>query len=336
MSIGLDIGTKTIKVIEFEKNGNNFVLRASGVVGYTGASVEKLSDEKDMAAISDIILKLFKSSAVKGKDVVLSLPESLVFTRSVKLPLLTDQEVAAAMKWEAEQYIPIPLKEAIIQHQILERIETGSSQQVVVLLVAAPRILVEKYISIVNGARLNVSAVETELMSMVRALSPANQTALLIDFGARSIDVAISKNGLLVFSRSIPTAGDALSRSLTATLGISPQEAEQYKTAYGLSSNQLEGKIKSALEPILAGIVDEIKKAVHFYQTEEKGDSPTSTILSGGAAGMPELISYMTNALGLEIQIANPFARIQVDKEMWPKVSPYAPLYSIAVGLAMR
>ncbi|OGM05204.1 hypothetical protein A2125_01730 [Candidatus Woesebacteria bacterium GWB1_43_5] len=335
-NIGLDIGTKTIKVVELERSGNSFLLKASGVIGYKGGDIEKLVEEKDLAAASDIVAKLFKDAGVGGRDVFLALPESLVFTRSIKLPFLTDQEVAAAIRWEAEQYIPIPVKEAIIQHQVLSRVESGAEPGVLVLLVAAPRVLVEKYIGLVQAARLNVVAVETELMSMVRCLAPANQTVLVIDFGARSVDIAIAKNSLLVFSRSIPTAGEALSRALTQTLQITPAEAEEYKRVYGLSGSQLEGKIRAALEPVVGGIVDEIKKAIHFYQTEEKGESPASAIISGGVAGMPELISFMTNKLSIEILVANPFSRIQVDKDVWTRLAPYAPLYSIAVGLAMR
>ena len=334
MSVGLDIGTRTIKVIELEGEGN-FTLRASGVVAYSGDSIENLSDDQSTAAFAEIIMKLFKAAGVRSRDIAISLPESLVFTRTVSLPALTNQEVAAAIKWEAEQYIPIPVKEAIIQHQIMERDE-GPMGGVRVLLVAAPRTLVEKYIKVVNAARLNVVAVETELLSLARSTAPKNQTALLVDFGARSVDIAIAKNSQLVFSRSIPSAGEALTRALAQGLKISLKEAEEYKRTYGLSSNQLEGRVRQALASIIAGVIDEIKKSIHFYQSEEKGLAPTSTVISGGGAGMPELISYLSNALGTEVLIANPFSGVRVPENVVQTLAPYAPLYSIAVGLAMR
>lgn len=334
--VGLDIGTKTIKVVELEQDGNTYNLRSSGVIGFKGDSVEKMVDEKAIAQTADVIAKLFSAAGIRTKDVVIGLPESLAFTRTINLPLLTDQEVSAAIKWEAEQYIPIPIKDAIIQHQVLERKENGSNAGVSVLLVAAPRVLVERYVNLVHSAKFNVIAVETELIALVRSLAPVNQTSVLIDFGAKSIDLAISKNGLLVFSRSIALAGDALTRSLMSTLGVKENEAEEYKRVYGMSPGQLEGKIRAAMEPVLMGIVDEIKKAIHFYQTEEKGDLPTSTIVSGGAAGTPELITYLTNALGGEVLVANPFTKVKVSPDVWTRLAPYSPLYSVAVGLAMR
>lgn len=83
-------------------------------------------------------------------------------------------------------------------------------------------------------------------------------------------------------------------------------------------------------------MIDEIKKAINYYQTEEKGEAPNSVIISGGTSGMPQIISMMTELLGIEVMIANPFGKVKVNAETATKLAPYAPLYSVAVGLAMR
>lgn len=336
MSVGLDIGTRTIKIVELDRSGRGFSLRGSGVVGYSGTPIEKLEDEQEIANLGQNIRRLAKEANISSKEVVIALPETQVYTRNVKFPLLTDQEIASAVRWEAEQYIPIPTKEAIIQHQILERRENVNPPEVSVLLVATPRNLVEKYVKVIQLAKLEAVAVETEVMALVRALASAEQVVLLVDFGARSTDIAIAKNGKLSFTRSIPTAGEALTRSVAQSFGIEYQQAEQYKKAYGLASNQLEGKIKNALAPVFNMVTDEIKKAIHYYQTEEKGQVPQAALVSGGTAGMPEMISAMSSSLGLEVVIANPFSRIQMGQDVRNSLSGYAPLYSIAVGLAMR
>lgn len=336
MSVGLDIGSKTIKMVELAKSGDTFSLRASGVVGYAGTPIEKMEDDKDIVSLGQNISKLAKEANVSSKQVVIALPETQVYTRAVKFPFLTDQEIASAVRWEAEQYIPIPVKDAIIQHQILERREDVSPPQVSVLLVAAPRTLVEKYVKVVQTARMETIAVETEIMALVRSLAPPQQVVLLVDFGARSTDIAIAKNGKLVFTRSVPTAGEALTRSVAQSFGIEHQQAEQYKRAYGLSANQLEGKIRNALVPVFNMVTDEIKKATHFYQSEEKGEAPVAAIVSGGTAGMPEAISTLSSSLGIEVVIANPFSKVKVSQDVLQSLSGYAPLYSIAVGLAMR
>jgi type IV pilus assembly protein PilM len=336
MSVGLDIGSKTIKIVELVKEGQNWKLHASGVVGYSGNPPERMKDDKEAAALADVVRKLHREAKISTKEMIIALPEPQVFMRTINFPLLTDAEVASAVKWEAEQYIPIPAADAVVQHQILERRENAARPEVLVLLVAAPKKLVEKYVSVVQMAGLTVKAVETELMALTRAIAPHDQTVLIIDFGAVSTDIAIARNAQLYFSRSIPTAGEAFTRAVASSLGVEYKQAEEYKRTYGLSGKRLEGKIKSALEPVFRMVVDEMKKASHYYESEAEGDKPKSVILTGGTAGMPEAVSLITRMLGLEAIVGNPFEKVIVDPESEKALSGYAPLYSVAVGLAMR
>ena len=336
MGLGIDIGTKTIKMVELAKEGQKYRLKASGIVGFKGKSFEQAKDDKELAPLAEAIKKLYKEAKVSTRDVAIALPEPQVFTRTIKFPLLTDSEIASAVKWEAEQYIPMPINEAIVQHQILERRENATPAQVLVLLVASSKVLVEKYAKLIDMSGLNLAAVETELTALIRSLAPTDQTVMLVDFGATTTDIAISRNGLLHFSRSIPTAGEAFTRAVSQALGVEEQQAEEYKRTYGLSVQQLEGKIKSALDPIFRVVSDEMRKAVHFYQAEEKGEAPNSVILSGGSAGMPDAAATLTKLLGIEVSVGNPFANVEVAAEAVKALSGYAPLYSIATGLALR
>lgn len=336
MSVGIDIGSKTIKIVELSRDASSWKLNASGVVGYQGVTPEYAKDETELTALAQAIKKLHKEANISSKEVSVALPEPQVFTRTIKFPPLTDQEIASAVKWEAEQYIPIPIAEAIVQHQVIERRESATPPEVVVLLVAAPRKLVEVYVKVLQMAGLTTVGVETELMALTRALAPIDQTVMLVDFGARSTDIAIAKGGQLSFSRTIPTAGEAFTRAVAQSLGIEMQQAEEYKRAYGLSAAQLEGKIKGALDPVYMIVIDEMKKAIHFYQSEEKGEVPKSIILSGGTSGMPQGLSLISKTMGAEVVIGNPFAKISVDASVAKTLAPYAPLYAIAVGLALR
>jgi type IV pilus assembly protein PilM len=334
--VGIDIGSRTIKIVELEKSGASYALGATGVVAVNGVSVEKFVDDKEFASLGQIVKKLHSEAGVSSKDVILSIPESLCFTRTIKFPLLTDSEITSAVKWESEQYIPIPVNEAIIQHTILERRENATPSEVIVLLIAAPRVIVEKYVKVIQSAGLNPVAVETELVALTRSLAPKDKTVLLVDLGAASTDIAIAKSGLLSFSRSIPIGGEAFTRSVSQALGVTPVQAEEYKKTYGLDSKELEGKVKGALDPVLKMVTDEIKKAISYYQTEEKGESPNAIIVSGGTTGMPQIISMLTSLLGVEVLVANPFGKVQVDPVTLKKLSAYSPLYSVAVGLALR
>jgi type IV pilus assembly protein PilM len=335
MAVGIDIGTSTIKIVEIAKESGKFRLKSSGIVGHKAVKPEQITDDKGFGILAESVKKLHKEAKVSSKDAAIALPETQVYTRTIRFPLLTDSEIASAVKWEAEQYIPIPVDEAIVQHAIIEKTESNPAQ-VVVLLVAAPKQLVEKYAKVVEMAGLTLSFVETELIALTRALAPTDQTVMIVDLGARSTNIAISKNAQLVFSRSIPTAGEAFTRAVAQILGVQEAQAEEYKRTYGLSNSQLEGKVKEALEPVMKMVVDEMKKAIHFYQSEEKGDAPTSAVLAGGTAGMPEVAASFTKMLGMEVIVGNPFSKVEVDPEAVKALAGYAPYYSTAVGLALR
>lgn len=332
--VGIDIGSKTIKVINLNKSGSEWILKSSGVVGYSGTTPDKMTDDKEFSALAEIIKKLIKQVGIKEKEVVISIPEPLVFSRVIKFPKLSDEEVAAAVKWEAEQYIPIPAIEAIIQHTILQSDE--KSPNVVVLLVAAPKVVVEKFVKVYRLAGLVPLAAETELLALSRSLAPDSGTALLVDLGVVSSDIAIVSNSKLSFSRSIPIAGEAITRAVAQGLGINATQAEEYKKTYGMDAKQLEGRVKNAIEPVLRMIVDEIKKSIHFYQTDSRGEAPTSIILTGGSSTMPDVASYLTKALGIESIIGNPFGKVKMNPETSKSLATYSSLYGVAVGLGMR
>lgn len=332
--VGIDIGSKSIKIVELVKSGTSYALKSSGAVGYVGISPDRIIEEKDFAALADVVKKLVKQIGIFNKEVNISIPESIVFTRIVKFPLLSDEEVDAAVKWESEQYIPIPAAEAVIQYTILEKNQT--TMQTSVLLVASPKNVVEKYIKVLRLAGLTPIVAETELTALSRSLSPEKGTSLLLDLGASATDMAIVKDKNIVFTRSIPVAGEAFTRAVAQGLGITPAQAEEYKKTYGLSDSQLEGKVKTALLPVMKMVTDEIKKAISFFQSEEKGDTPTSLVITGGASIMPEIVPFLTTTLGIETAIGNSFGKIALDPQTSKNLAPYDAIYGTAVGLAMR
>jgi len=336
MSIGLDIGSQTIKIIELSGDKNKH-LKAAGAVSLSfEIDIANLKDEKTMSSLAQVIKKLASDAKISGKRVNIAIPESKVFTRVLKFPLLTDQEIDSAVKWEAEEYIPIPIEEAVIQHQIIDRRESSSPPQALVLLVAAPKTLAENYIKIVDMAGFDVESAENSLTALNRNLSLSDKTVVIVDIGASSSDIAISQKGQLYFSRSVPTAGNAFSRAVAQSLGVSPDQAQQYKKTYGLNQDQLEGKIYQSLSPIVGALGEEVKKSIHYHQNENQGEAPSILILTGGSAAMPGVTSLFARYTGLEVSVANPFAKISVDQKSANNLSKFAPLYAVAVGLALR
>lgn len=333
-SFGLDIGSHSVKAVELAREGENWRLLAAGVSEVPSPGMQS-ENEKDLLAVSTAVRKLHSDAKISTPNVVLALPETQVFTRPVKFPALTEKEVASAIQWEAEQYIPIPISEAVVDYQIIgtKQDQTGQTE---VLLVAAPKVLVEKYMKVARNAGLKPIAVETELVALARSIGPAGKTALVVDFGATSTDIAITRDKQLVFSRSIPTAGEAFTRAVSQSLGVDPSQAEEYKRTYGLAAGKLEGKIKTAIDPIFRVVVDELKKAIQYWVSQEQGSDVQVAVLTGGTAGLPEVAPLIANSFGIEVTIGDPFATLIKNEALGKQLAPFAPLYAIAVGLAQR
>lgn len=339
MAFGLDIGTQSIKIIQLEKHADgNFSILAAGITPTPGSGMSSDADQ-DIQAVAQTVTKLLNDTKASTHRVNITLPESLVFTRLVRFPYLNDKELESAIAWQSEPHIPIPVSEASIDYQVVRRVmpKDGEGGYVDVLLVAAPKHLVEKYVRMAALARLHVVSIESELLAITRALSP-DQNTVLVDIGLSSTKIGVSMKDQLVLSRSLNTAGRVLTRAVAQGLGVTVKQGEEYKKTYGLLPDQLEGNVRNVLEPPIRIIVDEIKKTIQYYKSDIQSDDnePISQILvTGGTAGLPDIIPFLTEAIGLEVGVGDPFARMIKDERVTQSFTNYAPLYTVAVGAAL-
>lgn len=335
--IGLDIGTRSIKLAQLEKKGAGYNLVAAGITPTPGSGIASDS-EQDINQLVSVIKKLMNDTRCSAREVNISLTESKVFTKFIKLPYLTDHEVDSAIAWQAEPYVPIPINDASIDYTILRRIEPqgGKAGNVEVLLVAAPKSLIKKYMHVAEMLGLTVRSIETELFSLSRSIVSMDSTVVLADLGSTHSSLGVVRGGEVVVSHSIPTGGDVLTRAVSSSLNMSLEQAEEYKKAYGLNNTQLEGKVAASIGSVFSVVVDEIKKAVTYFKTEVGDDTPVaSLILSGGISGMPEIVPFLAERLSMEVLIGDPFVKVAKNENFARSFAPYSPMYGVAVGLAM-
>ncbi len=339
-SFGLDLGTSTIKAVELGADKESFKLSACIVVPTPpkGMLSESPVDEEEMA---QAIKKAVSDAGISTKSVNVALPENQVYTKVVEMPYLSDRELASAIYWEAEQYIPIPLANISLSWNVIKRSANNkSSEKMEVLMVGAPSLIVKKYQKVLGMAGLSVNAMETEIISCVRALTafmPTNSITptIIVSIGAITTSLAIVIGNNLVFTYSLPIGGSAINRAISADFGLSSVQAEEYKKTYGISKGPLGQRIGAATEPIMSSILSEVKKAVIYYSQKYKDSRIEQIILSGESAKLPGIDTYFANSSGIESVIANPWKFLnptQVPKEILDK----APDYSIAVGLSLR
>lgn len=336
MGVGIDIGTTSIKVAWTRKSGSQVQLLSAGVAR---APVRGMTSEanEDLHGVAEILKKLLSDVGIKSREAVLGLPEADVVTKIIPMPKLSLNELSSAIEWEAEQHVPIPINEANLAFEVVSSTD-GPNSQMKVLLVASPKHLVEKYIQVAKAAGIKeISAIETDMIGAARVLArPDMGTVMLVDMGASSMDIGIISKGIVAFTRSVPVAGEALTRAVANALQMDVVQAEEYKKTYGLNASQLEGKVAGALKPVFDVMTTEMAKAAEFYKLQNSGETIKSVMIFGGTAGLPEIVPSMAAALGTEVIIADPFMNLAKDNKQAQTLTGYGPLYPMAVGLAMR
>ncbi len=335
--IGLDIGSFSIKAVHLSKKGQGFRLESVGIV-LNPLGQRPGEDENSKNRLAETVKKLLSETKLSGSKAVLALPESQVYNRVVELPSLSDSELASAIKWEAEQYIPIPIDQVNIDYQVISRPGKGATnEKMQVFLVAAPRKSIEAASEFAERCGLDTVGLETEMISVVRSIltddNPA-ATTVLFHVGASTSSMALVKGGMPIMTHSMESGGTALTRVLSSELGLEFSQAEEYKRTYGLDTMQLEGRVANSLRPIVDRLLSEIKKAIQNYNSASQQIPINRVILSGGTALLPGLVPYVAQFLGVEVVLGNCFASVEPSKTT--AIPNDTVSFSTAVGLAMR
>lgn len=340
VKVGLDIGFSSIKMVVVSQKQNPPKLLSLGMVDSPKPGI--ISDaELDLQAVSQSIKSLAEEVKPPSKEVIIALPESRVFTRVVyDLPFLTDDELGQAIQYAAEEFVPMPIKDVNLNYQVIFRSpQKGPNSRTVVFVVASPKQLINKYISILQMADLHPVAIETEVIAVARALVANNQfspTTLIIQLGALTTDYAVVAEGLILLTRSISTGGIALTRSISQSFNFETVQAEEYKKVYGILSDQLEGKLYQILKPIMDVIVTEARRVIQAHEVQNPQLAVKRVVLTGGGAKLPGIVQFFAELMNLEVQEADPWFGVSVDPNLKSKIADEGSLYSVALGLSLR
>lgn len=335
--VGLDIGSTSIKALALSHKAKVPKLLSFGSIATPQPGLTSDAD-LDLEAVAHAIKTLLASIKAPTSSVVISLPESKIFTRVIEdFPFLTDEELASAIRYSAEEFVPLPVDQVNLYWQVLAR--SKQQNKTMIFVVASPKNTVNKYLRALEKAKLKPIALETDLLAAARSIIGPNQfapTTMLIQLGASSTDFAVVSQGMVLLTRSIATGGMALTRAISQYLNFEPMQAEEYKKVYGLLEDQLGGKIYQVIKPLIDVIVSEAQRVLQAFDAKSPQNHVKRVVLVGGGAKLPGIVVYLANMLGLEIQEADPWGFIDKDKNIIPKLLPESVRFAIAAGLALR
>ncbi len=360
-AFGLDISDLSLKIAKIEKKGEFLRLVSFGEFEIKQGIVDKgeVKNEKKLVEIIKKSVLKVKGKKLKTRNVVASLPEEHAFLQVIPMPIMEEEELAGAVKFEAENYIPLPIEEVYLDFQLIKPVY-NHLDHLDVLIAALPKKTVDSYVKFLRKAGLKPLALEIESQAIARALVKNHVSPfplLIIDFGATRTSFIIFSGHSLRFTSSIPVCGKIFTKAIAKNLAISFKEAEKIKIKYGLQDkseivikNKIERKIEKRklfeiLTPAMTDMIEQIKKYLTYYQThashEHLGPNHKGVrkiFLCGGGANMKGICEFLSRELKIPVELGNPWINILPEpKKEIPEIPFEESLrYATVLGLALR
>ena len=341
--LGVDIGTASIKIVELSKKGDIYHVDNYGILSNFGhfdrsndviqTSTMRIFD-KDAVRLLRLLLD---NMGIKKGRVVASLPTFSAFIALIELPDISDQEVAQTIKFQAKQYVPLPLEEVTLDYiPVGRRIGNDGKAVRQILLVSVPTEKIKSFKGIFKEAGLDLIALEVEGLSAVRSLIQNDQTTtLILDIGSHSTSILIAQGGFLKASSQADYASNHLTHALSKGLNINLSRAEDLKKQKGLLGTGGEFELSTIMFPFVDVI---IKEAIRAKERFEKtyGGRVERVILSGAGSNLPGLVKYVEKQINTPTLLANPLLGFSYNKQIESAVLELGPTLTVALGLALR
>jgi type IV pilus assembly protein PilM len=334
--VGLDIEGGSVAATEVRVNGSVQVTASAVGALPPGAFHEGEVLDADSLASG---LKSFFSENKLAKQVRLGLANQRVVVRTLRLPAIEDpKELEAAVRFQAQEQMPMPLDQAVLEHQVVGGVpaEEGSTPQLDVVVVAARRDMVTTFLEPLRRAGLEPVGIDLSAFAMIRALadapdeSPAtgedeaptrrlDQTVLYCNVGDVT-NLAVARARACLFTRVSNVGLEAIASRLSQASRLDPGAAMQWLQHVGLEApaEEIEGdpelvaESRRSLEEGVAMLVDELRLSLDYYAAQE-GAVPVERIVLCGAGSALVGLGPRMEGLGLPVTISRPAALASLD-----------------------
>lgn len=332
----LDIGTNAIRVVQLKRTNSGWALEHYGYAPIDSRLTGSESEEA-RRKVAEVIMTAVGQSGIKTKNVVIGLPSSKTFTTIIDVPMSTEAELRATMKYQIDQYIPMAIDDAKVDWALLGNSLRAPNQQEV-LLSSVAKTYTEERLELVESLGLNVVAAEPDPIAIVRALSiPGAKGAVVeLDMGESSTDIAIVYGDSPRLIRTIPTGVSSLVKATVTNLSVQDDQARQFILKFGLAPDRLEGQVFRALESTLDGFAAEIAKSIKFFETRYPSVAIEGVLVTGFAAAIPQLDAYLASKIGKQVRVGNPWQGVQMTENDQKQLGPVAIEFATVIGLAKR
>ena len=339
--IGIDVGTTSVKVLEFSKTGRSLVAERYGFEPLTPGVI---IDHKirDIGEVAESLSRAIKKSGSKAKRGAVCIQSNNVISKVVSIPAgMDEEELEGVVELEADRIVPYALDEVNIDFLRMGDSSKNPGEEDVQIVVCRKNV-VEDISAVLESAAIEPAVVDVDTFTLNRVHSLVNQglvgagarrTGALIDFGSNASRFMVFHNNQMVYNRDTPFGGRQLIDSINQKYGMPHDEAMM-----ALRKGDLPQSFKTeVLKPFVKTLVQEILRSLQFFYSSSTYNSIDDLMITGGCAQIGNIEKIIENRIEVPTAILNPFASTRIgskiDKERFRKEIPSL---SIASGLALR
>lgn len=343
--VGLKIGASQIAAAQVVNNGAPELVEVFREPLEPGLVVS--GEIRDPDALGDALRRFFELHKLPKRGVRLGLSNNRIGVRVFEIEGVTDpQQLENAIRFRAEEVLPIPLDQAVLDYVVLEddSREDGTTVKRI-LLVVAYREVIDRYLQACQGAGLQVVGIDLEGFALLRSLEapadrdPAAGALVAVAMGHDRTTIAVSTGRFCEFTRVLDWGGWSLNVAIARELDRAPSEVEAIKRQLsfareteveGLTSEQVV-RTRNAVQRALAAFTRELVASLHFYQAQPGALGIGEIVLTGGTAHMDGLPDALGQLVGVPIRFGDPFKRVKVG----PKIAHDGQHGSVAVAIGL-
>ena len=345
--VGVDLGSYGVRAVELSLSGGEATLERFAQVTLPPGAIRD-GEVVDAAAVSASVRRLWTEGGFKGKKVVIGVANQRVIVRMAEMPAMSEEDFTSALRFEAQDLIPIPVDDAILDFQILDDVvdNTDGEARMRVLLAAAQRDMVRSHLAAVEGAGLHASAVDVVPFALVRALN-ANAPAFDFDTRAEAIvcigggvtNVVVHERGVPRFVRVLLVGGDDVTDAIVRELDVQIDEAEALKRRADISSpDPLVARAGQVVRDRVAPLVEEIRGSLDYYMAQSQSVVIDRLLVTGGGSRMAGLMERLQSQVGARVEPGRPLAGMRIGRQIGLDPADLADneaLLTVPVGLAL-
>jgi type IV pilus assembly protein PilM len=328
--VGLKIGASQIAAARVVNNGGPQLVQVAREELDGGIVVD--GELREIEDLAQVLRRFFRAHKLPRQNVRLGISNNRIGVRTFEIAGIDDdKQLANAIKYRAQETLPIPVEEAVLDYRILgERVDEEGVTHRSVLLVVAYRDLIDRYAAACKKAGLRLAGIDLEAFALLRALSPpasaetASSAIVVVSVGHDRTTFAVSDGRVCRFTRVLQWGGRSLDVSIAKALDLSPSEAQPVKLALslsepsipaGLTSEQAE-QVRAAVLRAVHEFARELVSSLQFYQSQAGSLGIGEIILTGGTAQLPGFAGELSRLLGVRTRVGDPLMHVKVGKKV--------------------